>query len=91
MSAATEPEERRIRLKRLAMRATHRGIREMDIILGRYTEQRLESLDEAGLAAFEAALTENDQDLYRWVTGQDQPPADLQAILRDIARIGCRR
>ena len=31
-----------------------------------------------------ALLSENDQDLYRWVSGQEEPPAEHGAIVGDI-------
>lgn len=73
------------RLRRLRMRASRRGIREMDLILGRYADARLSMLDESRLAQFDALLHENDQDLYLWVTGQAEPPARLASLIGDIA------
>ncbi len=82
------PEETRdIRLKRLYMRSIRRGIKEMDIILGRYADTRLTDLDEASLDSYDALLSENDQDLYQWVTGQAAPPSGLAPLIEDIARL----
>ncbi len=82
------PEETRdIRLKRLYMRSIRRGIKEMDIILGRYADTRLPDLDEASLDTYDALLSENDQDLYQWVTGQAAPPVALASLIEDIARL----
>jgi antitoxin CptB len=82
------PEEtREIRLKRLYMRSIRRGIKEMDIILGRYADTRLPDLDEASLDSYDALLSENDQDLYQWVTGQTTPPAALAPLIDDIAKL----
>ena len=82
-------ESREVMLRRLRIRATHRGIREMDIILGRFAEAQMETLDDDALAVFDTLLSENDHDLYQWVTGQQAPPAHLSAILDDIARTSC--
>ncbi len=82
------PEETRdIRLKRLYMRSIRRGIKEMDIILGRYADTRLADLDEASLDTYDALLSENDQDLYQWVTGQAPAPDALAPLIEDIARL----
>ncbi|RME14706.1 MAG: succinate dehydrogenase assembly factor 2 [Alphaproteobacteria bacterium] len=75
------------RLKRLAMRAHRRGIKEMDVILGHFADRRLASLDGAGLDAFEALLDEADHDLYQWVSGQVPPPAEHAALIAEIARV----
>jgi antitoxin CptB len=76
--AQTETPE--IRLKRLHMRSWRRGIKEMDLVLGRFSDDCLNGLSPADLDVYEAILQENDQDLLRWITGQDPIPdqfADL--------------
>jgi antitoxin CptB len=77
-------ESREHRLKRLHMRSIRRGIKEMDIILMRFSEAHLATLEAQELDAYEALLEQGDQDLYQWVTGQIEPPAPFQAI---VARI----
>ncbi|WP_324753571.1 succinate dehydrogenase assembly factor 2 [Roseovarius sp. Pro17] len=81
----TEPRD--IRLRRLTMRSMRRGIREMDIILMRYSRARLEGLSDAELDVYDALLDENDQDLYQWVSGQIAPPAQYGAMIDDIAAV----
>ena len=68
-------EPRETRLKRLALRASRRGTKEMDLILMRFADEALRSLDGPALDAFERLLEENDQDLYAWITGQAPTPA----------------
>ena len=75
------------RLKRLYMRSIRRGIKEMDIILGRFAEIGLQELGEADLAIYDTLLSENDHDLYRWVTGQAPAPAPLSPLIKRIAAI----
>ena len=72
------------RLKRLKMRAWHRGTKEMDLILGSFADQRLESLDAEELDLLEAFMDENDTDLYPWFTGQAEAPAEHHLILQKI-------
>lgn len=74
------------RLKRLSMRSHRRGIKEMDIILGRYADDMLAGLEGKALDLYEALLEENDQDLYQWVTGQVPAPARFSGLLGEIAR-----
>lgn len=79
------------RLKRLKMRSMRRGIKEMDVILSRFADARLAAMDEAGLAAYDALLAENDQDLYQWVTGQAEVPERFGALIDEIAtEVGAR-
>ena len=82
----SEPHD--VRLRRLRLRAWRRGIREMDLLMGGYADARLADLDEAGLDLFEAALGEDDHDLYNWVAGREDPPrryASLVAEFRTMA------
>ncbi|MDW3224897.1 MAG: succinate dehydrogenase assembly factor 2 [Paracoccaceae bacterium] len=64
----SEPHEYRV--KRLKMRSMRRGIKEMDLILQRFAEARLGTMDDAELSLYDAMLNENDHDLYQWVSGQ---------------------
>lgn len=73
--------------KRLHMRSIRRGIKEMDLILQAFSEAHLAQLDEAQLHTYDALLSENDHDLYQWVTGQVREP-DAYAELMEIIRRG---
>ena len=77
-------ETREVRIKRLRMRAWHRGIKEMDLILGGWADRHLEEADDATLDAFETVLAEADHDLYQWVSGQQVPPSSLAPFLTRI-------
>jgi antitoxin CptB len=63
------------RRKRLLWRATHRGIREMDLILGGYVARRIAALAEAELAELEVIIEIPDQLLLNWATRQETVPA----------------
>lgn len=73
------------RLKRLKMRSWRRGIKEMDLILGTFADEKLATLEAAELDLYDALLSENDQDLYAWVTGQIPAPATFSSLLKTIA------
>lgn len=80
-------EPRDVRLRRLSMRSMRRGIREMDIILMRYAETRLDALNAEQLDVYDALLEESDHDLYQWVSGQVAPPLHYAAMIDDIATV----
>ena len=61
-----------------------RGIKEMDLILTAYADAHLEQMDADALGAYDSLLSENDQALYTWVTGQIPAP-EVHAPL--VARI----
>ncbi|MGI3185369.1 succinate dehydrogenase assembly factor 2 [Nioella aestuarii] len=78
-------EPRDIRIKRLRMRAWHRGTKEMDLILGGWADAHLDGADDAALDLFERVLEEEDQDLYQWVSGQVQAPEYMAEFARVLA------
>lgn len=80
-------ESREARLKRLRMRSMRRGIKEMDLILTAYADARLEAMSEAELAAYDVLLSENDQDLYQWVSGQAPAPDTLAPLVADVRSV----
>ncbi|WP_457648046.1 FAD assembly factor SdhE [Profundibacter sp.] len=79
-------ETKQDRLKRLKMRSWRRGIKEMDLILGPFSDTELEGLDEAQLTVYDAMLSENDHDLYQWVTGQVETPPEYLELLTTISK-----
>ncbi|MFC7400410.1 succinate dehydrogenase assembly factor 2 [Chelatococcus sp. GCM10030263] len=70
-----ETEALALRRRRLRFRAWHRGMREMDLIFGRFADAELDRLDEPDIAAFEALLEEQDKDVFSWFCGEVPVPA----------------
>ena len=76
-----EGDQAAVRRRRLRFRVWHRGMREADLILGRFADAHLDDLCDADLAALEALLDVPDQDLVAWVTGEAPVPAERDAAL----------
>jgi antitoxin CptB len=57
-----------VRRRRILFRAWHRGIREMDLIMGRFADAELAALDEAEIAEFEQLIEVPDRELFDWLT-----------------------
>ncbi len=77
----TAPSAGEERLKRLRMRCWRRGTKEMDMILGPYADAAAEGSVSADLDALEDLMSENDQDLYLWISGaRPHPPAHTAII-----------
>lgn len=72
--------------KRLHMRSIRRGIKEMDIILEDFSCAHLGELSAPQLQQYDALLSENDHDLYQWVTGQISEP-ERYGELMDMIRM----
>jgi len=68
-----------IRRKRVRFRAWHRGMREVDLLLGRFADAHLADLSEPELASFEALLEIPDPEILAWVTGEMAVPDDVNA------------
>lgn len=49
----------------------------MDLIFGRFADRELASLSAVELDLFEALMEWPDTDLYRWVTGDERPPVEI--------------
>lgn len=75
-----------IRRKRLRHRSRYRGFLESDLLLERFVDAWLETLDDRQLDELEALLDESDGDLWAWVTGRAPVPArhdnEVLAMLR---------
>jgi antitoxin CptB len=69
------------RRKRIRVRAWRRGLREVDLIVGRFADAYLEQLDEAGLVALEALLQQPDPDVYDWLLGRAAAPSELAGLI----------
>ena len=73
------------RRKRLRFRAWHRGMREVDFLLGRFADAKVDGLDNEQLAAFEALLDVPDPEVLSWIIGEEAVPADRDSpLLRQV-------
>ncbi|MDG2321866.1 MAG: succinate dehydrogenase assembly factor 2 [Rhodospirillaceae bacterium] len=69
-------EDRCIQKKRLLHRATHRGTKESDAIVGGYVTANIDELTEAQLDTLEVVLDCSDPDLMDWLSGRQPMPED---------------
>lgn len=69
------------RRRRLLFRSRHRGIREMDLLLGPFADARLATMGEAELDEYERWLDVPDQQIFAWVNGTETVPADADTAL----------
>jgi antitoxin CptB len=70
-----ETMDRDARLKRLQFRASHRGVREADMLIGGYFSRWHGAWDDADIDWFEALLEEQDVDILAWAMGAAAVPA----------------
>ncbi|KAG6553316.1 hypothetical protein Mapa_005050 [Marchantia paleacea] len=70
-------EERRRLLNRILYRSKQRGYLELDLLLGKWAKENINSLDDIHLRALIEVLEEENPDLLKWLTGQDQAPKNI--------------
>jgi antitoxin CptB len=82
------PESVTIRRKRLLYRSRYRGRLESDLVLGRFADRHLASLNATQLDRYEALLCAADHDLWAWICGQRPVPErhdhDVFHLLQDF-------
>jgi antitoxin CptB len=73
-----------VRRRKLLFRAWHRGMREVDLIMGRFADATVADLTVGELTEFEQLMEVPDREVLAWVTGEAVvPPAyDTQLFRR---------
>jgi len=64
------------RRRRLLFRAWRRGVREMDLIVGRFADAHIDKLDAAELDQFEQLIEVPNAELYAWIVGNETVPQE---------------
>lgn len=70
--------------KRLYYQSQHRGMREMDLVLGGFAQRHLDTLNEEELRQFEALLAFPDGELYGWLFEGAPVPEGVSKTLVDM-------
>ena len=80
--------DREARLKRLGFRASHRGIREADLLIGGFFDRHHADWSDVEIDWFERLLEEQDVDIMAWAFGTAMPPerydGDLMLRLQNL-------
>jgi antitoxin CptB len=74
-----------VRRRRLLFRAWRRGVRETDLIVGRFADAYIDKFDTSALDDFERLIEVPNAELYAWVAGDESVPQDFDtAVLRQL-------
>jgi antitoxin CptB len=74
-----------VRRRKLLFRAWRRGVRETDLIVGRFADVYIERFDDTALDDFERLIEVPNAELYAWVVGSEEVPQDFDtAVLRQL-------
>ena len=74
-SRSFEPHD--VRRRKLLFRAWHRGMRELDLIMGRFADAAIAELTQHELGEFEQLMEVPDRELLAWVMGEAPVPAEF--------------
>jgi antitoxin CptB len=69
------------RRRRILFRAWRRGVREMDLIMGRFADAHLPTMNEDEVAEFERLLDVPDTQALGWIMGAGSPPREFMTPL----------
>ena len=70
-----------VRRRQILYRARHRGMREMDLIMGRFADAEIGTLTDDELTEFERLIEVPDRDLLGWITGEIPTPENYDTPL----------
>ncbi len=71
--------------RKIIWRASHRGLKELDILLGAYARERVPTMSDGDLRDLELLLAVSDNEIYDWlVRGEPVPEGYRNAVLEDL-------
>lgn len=70
--------------KKLLYQSNHRGCKEIDYILGGFAREHIKNMSEKDLQEFALILTQNDLDIYDWITKKSTPPYHLRSNVMSL-------
>ena len=73
--------------KKLQFKSSHRGSKEMDILLGSFVEKYIKLFNEGELQMLEVILELDDNDIYRYVTIPKEIDNRVMQLLKDFTML----
>lgn len=61
-----------------------RGIKELDLLLDRFAQTRLDLMQDEQLSLYDRLLHEHDLDIFQWLIGQKKAPVSYRNLIDDI-------
>ncbi|CAN8302360.1 unnamed protein product [Cochlearia groenlandica] len=72
-------ENKRITMNRLLYRSKQRGFLELDLVLGNWVQENVDSMDENSVKSLIHVLGLENPDLWKWLTAQEEPPETVSS------------
>ena len=71
--------------KRLKIQSWRRGMKEMDLILGNFIDQNIDTLTHDEIANYERLLLEDDQLIFSWFCKYERIPPEFINVVSKIS------
>ena len=70
--------------KRLLIRSWRRGTKELDLILGQFSDKNLKKLNLSELNLYEQFLSNEDHLIYNWIFNKEESPVIFESLIKQI-------
>ena len=70
--------------KRLSIRSWRRGTKELDLILGQFSDKNLRELKISELKLYEKFLSNDDYLIYNWLFSKEDSPKIFKSLIKRI-------
>ena len=70
--------------KRLSIRSWRRGTKELDLILGQFSDKNLMELKMSELELYEKFLSNDDYLIYNWLFSKEDSPKIFKSLIKQI-------
>ena len=70
--------------KRLSIRSWRRGTKELDLILGQFSDKNLTELQKSELNLYEQLLSNDDYLIYNWLFSKEDSPKIFKSLIKSI-------
>ena len=70
--------------KRLLIRSWRRGTKELDLILGQFSDKNLNKLKMSELNLYEQFLSNDDYLIYNWLFSKEDSPKIFKSLIKQI-------
>ena len=70
--------------KRLSIRSWRRGTKELDLILGQFSDKNLNQLKMPELNLYEQFLSNDDYLIYNWLFSKEDSPKIFKSLIKQI-------
>ena len=70
--------------KRLSIRSWRRGTKELDLILGQFSDENLNKLKMPELNLYEQFLSNDDYLIYNWLFSKEDSPKIFKSLIKQI-------